>query len=356
MIYILEQRLSAQKVSESKSARVVQEVVSSVFSQTLVKNMFSEQPTFVVHQLRKMFLRLAHSSIMRLSEQSMDKLFDLMCMGLKHQALAIKEPYEILAVVLNHLEAISRILNLNDGKGRNLVKNVQPLVSTFREQIICTYSTLSSGKMLLVRQNVLNVLHGKIIKVSLLLQNKIQNHDGFMKVRTDGVLPIAFQLPGKVKHFSKGTVVSEDTMPLIYNKPAQPPMQISPMTDHSNFAHLQEHCTLGENMYDDHNHRRFRMPEQHQVSPEKELSEKGMSHLDEFASYLTTGASDDMCSFAVTLELDSDDEAQADKIDNSVIINATNARQQQMDDLFQDVSNSEPAAAEDDLLALMDLL
>lgn len=34
---------------------------------------------------REIFNKLAHSSIMRLNESSMDKLYDLMTMGFKHQ-------------------------------------------------------------------------------------------------------------------------------------------------------------------------------------------------------------------------------------------------------------------------------
>ena len=56
-----------------------------------------------MHSTRQIFDRLAHSSIMRLNESSMDKLFDLMTMGFKYQLLACSYPEELLHVTLNHL-------------------------------------------------------------------------------------------------------------------------------------------------------------------------------------------------------------------------------------------------------------
>ena len=44
---------------------------------------FRPQAMYSLHETRQIFIRLAHSSIMRLNESSMQKLFDLMLMGLK---------------------------------------------------------------------------------------------------------------------------------------------------------------------------------------------------------------------------------------------------------------------------------
>lgn len=56
--------------------------------------------------VRQVFDRLAHSSIMRLNEASMDKLFDLMLMGFKYQLLSCAYPGEMLQVTRNHLDAL----------------------------------------------------------------------------------------------------------------------------------------------------------------------------------------------------------------------------------------------------------
>lgn len=44
------------------------------------------QDLYTIPSIRLLFDRIVHSSIMRLNEQSMDKLYDLILMGLKYQA------------------------------------------------------------------------------------------------------------------------------------------------------------------------------------------------------------------------------------------------------------------------------
>ena len=56
--------------------------------------------------LRAMFDKLAHASIMRLNNNSMDKLYDLMIMSVKHQVLMTRNPRQLVMVTLNHLDAI----------------------------------------------------------------------------------------------------------------------------------------------------------------------------------------------------------------------------------------------------------
>ena len=58
--------------------------------------------------------------------------------------------------------------------------------------------------------------------------------------------------------------------------------------------------------YDDCNHRKFRLPQQAHDSPEKEVSDKVMPHLEDFASYLNSDDEVENDVF-ITLDLDSDD-------------------------------------------------
>jgi hypothetical protein len=53
-----------------------------------------------------MFDRLAHASIMRLNEQSMEKLYDLMVMAVKYQVMMSRDPYDLVMITLNHLDAM----------------------------------------------------------------------------------------------------------------------------------------------------------------------------------------------------------------------------------------------------------
>lgn len=59
---------------------------------------------------RQIFEKLAHSSIMKLNATSMNKLFDLMLMGMKYQLLSCSSPDEIALVTLTHLQAIADLI------------------------------------------------------------------------------------------------------------------------------------------------------------------------------------------------------------------------------------------------------
>lgn len=108
MLYILDQRLQAQKISPEKCAKVINDIIRTMIASTFVDELFKHQvllinlricfPTYnfynicpilkVIYSRRAMravFDRLAHSSIMRLNTNSMDKLFDLMTMAVKYQ-------------------------------------------------------------------------------------------------------------------------------------------------------------------------------------------------------------------------------------------------------------------------------
>lgn len=50
-----------------------------------IRELFKPQEMYSSSSTREIFNKLAHSSIMRLNESSMDKLYDLMTMGFKHQ-------------------------------------------------------------------------------------------------------------------------------------------------------------------------------------------------------------------------------------------------------------------------------
>ena len=99
MIYILDQRLKAQNVSQSKSEKgmfsptspvvcfdlckfcasknecaVVQDIVGQMFDVKCVKELFHPQKVLSTSSLKVIFSKLAHSSIMKLNEAAMDKV------------------------------------------------------------------------------------------------------------------------------------------------------------------------------------------------------------------------------------------------------------------------------------------
>ena len=84
MLYILDQRLQAQSIATDKSCKVLHDVVRTMFDPEYITKVFAPQELYTMKAIRQIFERLAHSSIMRLSESSMDKLFDLMLMASKY--------------------------------------------------------------------------------------------------------------------------------------------------------------------------------------------------------------------------------------------------------------------------------
>ena len=69
MAYILQQRLVAQKIPESKSFKVLHDVIRTMYNKKFITALFKPQPVYTNKSVRQVFDRLAHSSIMRLNEK-----------------------------------------------------------------------------------------------------------------------------------------------------------------------------------------------------------------------------------------------------------------------------------------------
>lgn len=78
MMYILNQRLEAQKIAPEKSKKVLQDVVKHMFDEKFVGELAKPQKIYSDASIREIFDKLAHSSIMRLSTSSMSKVGVLM--------------------------------------------------------------------------------------------------------------------------------------------------------------------------------------------------------------------------------------------------------------------------------------
>jgi hypothetical protein len=85
MIYILDQRLRSQDVPKERASRVLQDIVKSMLNKQFVSELFRPQTMYSMQSCKLIFQKLAHSSIMKLNETSMQKLFDLMLMAIKYQ-------------------------------------------------------------------------------------------------------------------------------------------------------------------------------------------------------------------------------------------------------------------------------
>mmetsp|Transcript_14902 Transcript_14902/g.35450 ORF Transcript_14902/g.35450 Transcript_14902/m.35450 type:complete len:393 (+) Transcript_14902:67-1245(+) len=234
MVYILEQRLQAQNVAEDKAKRVLQDVIRTMYNPMFIKELFRPQPVYSMSSTRQIFDRLAHSSIMRLNESSMDKLFDLMTMGFKYQLLACSCPREVLLVTHNHLNQL-----------RSKVEEaptVVDLVDEVIQQVNFQYSTMSCADFGALKQALCRFFSDKKVKVSLFLQEGIQKQDGTLTLSYSGMTPPGVDVPGKIVYFdASGGSTGVDS----FHYPGVEHVTQGPAVD--DLAGLQTH--LGSNMY-----------------------------------------------------------------------------------------------------------
>jgi len=206
MVYILEQRLQAQKIPEEKGQKVLNDVVRTMYYPRFVEELFKPQEMYSMQSTRQIFDRLAHSSIMRLNEASMDKLFDLMAMGFKYQVMACMAPSELLDITHNHLDVLKRLVGSN--------ASVFELLEECTRQLQVGYATMSAADFNQMRQSLCTFFQDRKVKVSLFLHDRTQNNDGSIVVPSAGTLPPGAVAPGLVRYFSGGQEVSRGQLPV----------------------------------------------------------------------------------------------------------------------------------------------
>lgn len=202
MIFILEQRLHAQNIPKEKSNKVLQDVSAALFSQKFVTELTKPQEIYSPSATREIFDRLAHSSIMRLSESSMDKLYDLMTMGFKYQLVTCCHPRELIEVTLNHLESIRASVESS--------ARTADLVDTAMAQLVKLSQEISNSEFAQIRHTLAKFFQDKHIKVSLFLQDGIQSPDGTIVLPAAGpvVNDETVEPAGTIRYFNdKGDVI-----------------------------------------------------------------------------------------------------------------------------------------------------
>ncbi|XP_067627555.1 uncharacterized protein OSCP1 [Eurosta solidaginis] len=112
MLYVIDQRLKAQQISEEKSIQVIHDVtvvlLEPKFIDSLIVGSMNENSQLLTADHCKYMLNdVATSSIMRLDKSSMDKLWNLMTMIYKWQLFIAKNPQNLLDITFRHLDGIS---------------------------------------------------------------------------------------------------------------------------------------------------------------------------------------------------------------------------------------------------------
>ncbi|XP_010721654.1 protein OSCP1 isoform X2 [Meleagris gallopavo] len=194
MLYILDQRLRAQSIPGEKARKVMNDIITTMFNKKFMEELFKPQELYSKKALRTVYDRLAHASIMRLNQASMDKLYDLMTMAFKYQVLLCPRPKDILLVTFNHLDAIKDFIC--DAPG--ILNQVD---ETFR-QLIEMYGCLSAGEFQLIRQTLLIFFQDMHIRVSIFLKDKVQNSNGRFVLPISGPVPWGTEVPGVIRMFN----------------------------------------------------------------------------------------------------------------------------------------------------------
>ncbi|KAJ4461649.1 putative Protein OSCP1 [Paratrimastix pyriformis] len=243
MVFILEQRLHAQNIPLEKGSRVLQEVIRAMCSPKFVEELFKPQDMYSPPLVRSLFERVAHSSIMRLNESSMDRLYDLMCMGFKHQVMNISHSEDLSRVTLNHLDELRKRVPEDE-----IGVQVQTCISRF-QQLATGITKLEYD---LVRQELLRFLQDKKVKVSLFLQEGIQNSDGTLVLASPCNMSHCAQPLGTVRYFDDaGQVTRTTTISLppparqVRPTPADPAAAAALVTCGSNIYATATHSTPG---------------------------------------------------------------------------------------------------------------
>jgi hypothetical protein len=223
-----------------QSHKVLADVVRTMYSTKFVAELFKPQEVYTNRATRQIFDRLAHSSIMRLNKNSMDKLYDLMTMGFKYQMLRSICPAQLLHVTLNHLEALKRIV---------AEPSVEELVDAAIRQSVELYSRLPLGELASLHLTLARFFQDRRVKVSLFLQDGIQNMDGTIVLTVNGPLPPLTEPPGVIRYFdSKGKVSGTDRLPALVVQGAVPAGPADTALCLS-AGDGRRTCVLGENLY-----------------------------------------------------------------------------------------------------------
>ncbi|XP_070840959.1 protein OSCP1a isoform X2 [Chaetodon trifascialis] len=245
MLYILDQRLQALNTSEDNSEkgvwsendrkRVMNDIVRTMFSKSLIDELLKPQQLYSHRTLKTVLTRLAHASIMRLNPASMDRLYELMIMAFKYQVFLCPRPKDLLLISYNHIDAI-----------REFVKDTPVVVNQVDEthrKIIEVYSSLSEGEFQLLRQTLLIFFQDMHVRVSLFLKSQVQNPNGRFALSPSGPVPHGIDVPGLIRTFdSQAREVRRSEFPTGGS-------YTSPIREGSFDLHGDRVTRLGMNMY-----------------------------------------------------------------------------------------------------------
>lgn len=198
MLYILNQRLESQKISVSKTEKVMFDIAKNIFNPKFLDELFQSQEIYSYNSIKVLFEKLVHSSTMTLNTFSMDKLFDLIFMGTKFQFFSVINPQEILSITIKKIESIAYLIGEH---------NKFPELHNCIDRLIKTYSVLTEHSWFTIHSTLINFFKDKKLKISLFLQNKLQDSTGSFLIDTrTGKLPVGGEIVGTIRYYEANRV------------------------------------------------------------------------------------------------------------------------------------------------------
>jgi hypothetical protein len=88
------------------------------------------------------------------------------------------------------------------------------LLKELADKMQATFGKMPQHEFVLLRQTLLGFLQNRRVKVSLFLQDRIQNADGSFIVPCSGALPKGFESPGTIRYFKEGAEINRESLTL----------------------------------------------------------------------------------------------------------------------------------------------
>ncbi|KOB72101.1 putative Oxidored-nitro domain-containing protein [Operophtera brumata] len=109
MAFVIDQRLKAQSIPNDRSERVLTDLVTVLLHRKLLDELFLPQPVAQHAVIKQLLQDISSTSIMKLDDYSMSKLWDLMTMIFKWQ-LAVATNQNIFDITRRHLKGVATLM------------------------------------------------------------------------------------------------------------------------------------------------------------------------------------------------------------------------------------------------------
>lgn len=113
---------------------VLDDITIGLLNPKLLTIVTQESHFISLSWLRSTMENIALSSIMKLDNDSMNKLFDLMTMMVKYQLTAATGPREIILITLNHIDSFREIISTTNA--HQCVTLVHEMIINVRNELI----------------------------------------------------------------------------------------------------------------------------------------------------------------------------------------------------------------------------